>query len=291
MTPTVLVTGATGTIGGATLRALQDAGADPIAFVRSASKAASVLGDGVPVRTGDLADEASLRVALEGVDAVLLCSGHDPAMAEVQLAAVRAFATSDVPRAVKISGSPVSVCADSPARTGREHFAVEEALRATGRETVAVRPNVFMQTFLTQAPAIGHGALPGPDGMPRVSFVDAGDVGRVAAATLLAESAPEAIVDVTGPAALSFYDVAEAMTAALGRPIQHHPVPLETMRQALVAMGRPEWLANHLVELAGLMRAPKAADVTDRVLRITGRPPVTLEEFLIANAAAFPAAV
>jgi uncharacterized protein YbjT (DUF2867 family) len=289
MTPTILVTGATGTIGGATLRALQDAGAHPIAFVRSASTAASVLGDGVPLRTGDLADEASLRAALHGVDAVLLCSGHDPEMAEVQLAAVRAIAASDVPRVVKISGSPVSVRPGSPARTGRDHLIVEEALRATGRETVAVRPNVFMQTFMGQAPAIGHGALPGPDGMPRVSFVDAGDVGRVAAA-LLAGGAPEPIVEVTGPAALSFFEVAEAMTATLGRPVQHHPVPLETMREGLVAMGRPEWLANHIVELAGLMREPKAADVADTVLQITGRPPVTLEEFLTTNAAMLNAA-
>jgi uncharacterized protein YbjT (DUF2867 family) len=290
MTPTILVSGATGTIGGATLRALQDAGAEPIAFARSASKAAAVLGDGVPVRTGDLADEASLGKALRGIDAVLLCSGHDPAMADVQLAAVRAIAASDVPRAVKISGSPVSVYADSPSRTGRDHLAAEEALRATGRETVAVRPNVFMQTFLGQAPAIGHGALPGPDGNPRVSFVHAGDVGRVAAAALLAEGASDPILEVTGPAALSFFEVADAMTSALGRPVQHHPVPLEAMRQGLVAMGRPEWFADHVVELAALMREPKAAEVTDTVLRVSGRPPVTLDEFLTENASAFPAA-
>lgn len=289
MTPAILVTGATGTIGGAALAALQSAGARPVAFVRDPERAAPVLGADTPMRTGDLREQSSLAAALDGIDAVLLCSGHEPSMVDDQLTAVRAIAAADVRRIVKISGGPVSVRPGSPARNGRDHLAVEEALRATERETVAVRPNVFMQNFLGQADAIARGALPGPDGA-RVSFVDAGDVGRVAAAALLAERAPEPVLEVTGPAALTWFDVARAFTAVLGREVRHHPVEPEALREAMVAMGRPEWLAEHTAELAGLMREPKAAEVTGTVLRVTGRAPVTLEQFLTENAAAFPAA-
>ena len=169
MTGPILVIGATGTVGGATMRALRAGGADAIAFVRDPQRAAQALGEDASLLVGDLGDEASVLAALDGIDGVLLCSGHDPAMRQQQLTAVRAIAASDARRVVKISGSPVSVRADSPARTGRDHAVVEEALRATGRETVAIRPNTFTQNFLDQAPAVAHGALPAPAGEPRVS--------------------------------------------------------------------------------------------------------------------------
>ncbi|MBV9417944.1 MAG: NAD(P)H-binding protein [Solirubrobacterales bacterium] len=106
MTTTVLVIGATGTVGGATLEALRASGVEPVAFVRDARRAATVLGDETPFCVGDLADEGSVRAALDGQEAVLLCSAHGPGMREHQLAAVRAIETSDVNRVVKISGSP-----------------------------------------------------------------------------------------------------------------------------------------------------------------------------------------
>jgi uncharacterized protein YbjT (DUF2867 family) len=207
---------------------------------------------------------------------VLPCSGNDREMRGQQLTAIRAIAASGARRIVKISGSPVSVSADSPARTGRDHFAIEEAMRATGRETVAIRPNTFMQNFPDQAPAVAHGALPGPEGDPRVSFVDTRDIGRVAAAALVADQTPEPVLEVTGPEALTWFDVAETMSAVLGRPITHYPMPPDVIRKALVGMGRPEWLVEHLLELGALMREPKAVEVTDTVQRMTGRPPTTL---------------
>jgi uncharacterized protein YbjT (DUF2867 family) len=287
MTPSILVMGATGSVGRATVAALRDAGARPAALVRDPERGAQVLGAGMPLHVGDLHDEGSIAAALEGIDAVLLCSGNDPSMAAGQLTAVRAIAAGDVRRVVKISGSPVSVGPDSPARTGREHFAVEEALRALGREAVAVRPNAFMDNFLDQAPAIAHGALPGPDGRPCVSFVAARDIGRVAAAALLAERAPAPILEVTGPEALSLSDVAQIAGAALARPVVHHPLRDDDLRQGLLAMGRPAWLVDHVMELAALMRDPKAAEVTDTVERVAGAAPLTLGEFFVQHAAAF----
>ncbi len=286
----VLVIGGTGTVGGATLDALRAEGAEPIAFVRDANRAASVLGGRTRLRVGDLAGEGSVRAALEDVDAVLLCSAHGPAMREQQLGAVRAIEASDVGRVVKISGSPVSVRADSRASTGRDHFEVEQALRAIGRVTVAIRPNPFMQNFLEQAPVAAHGALPGPEGGPRVSFVDARDIGRVAAAALLSEEPPEPVLEVTGPEALTWFDVADTMSKVLGRPITHYPTSPDVIRQAMLGLGRPAWLVEHMLELAALLREPKAAEVTDTVERITGRSATTLGEFLADKPSAFPAA-
>jgi uncharacterized protein YbjT (DUF2867 family) len=286
----ILIMGATGTVGGETLAALRESGVDAIAFVRDPRRAADLLGTEQPVTVGDLADRRSLAAAVDGIAGVLLCSGHDPALREHQLNAVEAIAASDVRRVVKISASPVATGADSPARVGRDHAAVEDALRASGREVVAIRPNVFMQSFLAQAPAVAAGVLPGPEGDPRVSFVDAADIGRVAAAALLADEPPADVLEVTGPEALAWSDVAEAMRDALGRPVAYHPTPREVMAQGMRALGRPEWLIEHVLELGALLAEPKAAEVTDAVISITGRPASPLTEFLTDNAAGFRAA-
>ena len=289
MAAQILVMGATGNVGGATLAALQGSGVEALAFVRDPRRAAELLGEEQPVTVGDLGDARSLAAALDGIERVLLCSGNDPALGEQQLNAVDAIAGSDVRRVVKISASPVATGAGSPSRVGREHAAVEDALRATGREVVAIRPNVFMQTFLAQAPAVASGVLPGPEGA-RVSFIDARDIGAVAAAALTAGESPAPVLELTGPDALTWFEVADAMSSVLGRAVTHYPAPTDALAQGMRALGRPEWLIEHTLELAVLLREPKAAEVTDTVEELTGRPPRSLTEFLTDSAAAFPAA-
>jgi uncharacterized protein YbjT (DUF2867 family) len=289
MTGQILVMGATGNVGGATLAALRESGVEAIAFVRDPQRAANVLGPEQPVRVGDLSDAGSVAAALEGIERVLLCSGNDPALRQQQLNAVDAIAASDVQRTVKISASPVATRPDSPSRVGRDHAAIEEALRATAGEAIAIRPNVFMQSFFAQAPAIANGVLPGPE-RGRVSFIDAWDIGRAAAAALTADQEPAAALELTGPRAFTWFEVAQLMTAALGRPITHVPTPTDALAQGMRALGRPEWLVEHVLELAVLMSEPKAADVTDTVEQLTGKPPRSLSEFLTDNATAFPAA-
>jgi uncharacterized protein YbjT (DUF2867 family) len=289
MAASILVMGATGNVGGATLAALRAGGVEAVAFARDRQRAEEQLGPEQAVRVGDLSDTSTLAAALDGIEQVLLCSGNDPALREQQLNAVDAIADSGVTRAVKISASPVATGADSPSRVGRDHAAVEDALRATGREAVAIRPNVFMQSFFAQKAALANGVLPGPEGA-RVSFVDARDIGAVAAAALTAAEAPAPVLEVTGPYALTWYDVAAEMSRVLGRPITHYPATTEMLADGMRALGLPEWQIQHSLELAVLLREPKAAEVTDTVEKLAGLPPRALTEFLTDNAAAFSVA-
>jgi uncharacterized protein YbjT (DUF2867 family) len=290
MAARVLVIGATGNVGGATLTALRDSGVEAVAFVRNRDRAAETFGPDQPVRVGDLEDRQSVTAALQGIERVHLCSGNDPGLREQQLNAVEAIAASDVRRVVKISASPVATAANSPSRVGRDHSAVEDALRATGLETVVIRPNVFMQSFLAQATAVANGILPGPEGDPRVSFVDAADIGRVAATALVADEPPGGLLEVTGPEALTWSDVAAAVSDVLSRRISYRPTPSNVMADGMRALGRPEWMIEHVLELGALLSELKAAEVTDTIMQITGRSPKRLSEFLTENAAAFPRA-
>src|SRR5271156_6785801 len=100
MNPKILVSGATGTVGRATLRSLPAVGAAPVALVRDPVRAVEQLGSQTQTRTGDLSDESSLTDAFTGVDRLLLCSGNDPTMLEGQLTAARAIAGSSIERVV-----------------------------------------------------------------------------------------------------------------------------------------------------------------------------------------------
>ena len=80
------------------------------------------------------------------------------------------------------------------------------------------------------------------------------------------------------------------MGDVLGRPIKHRPTPPDVLRQALLGMGRPEWLVEHMLELAALLHEPEASRVTDTVVHTTGQPATTLRDFLARHKAALATA-
>ncbi|KOG90125.1 NmrA family transcriptional regulator, partial [Streptomyces varsoviensis] len=77
----IVVTGATGGLGGTTVEhLLKRVPADQIAVsVRDTAKARHLADRGVRVRQGSYEDPAALRDSFAGADQVLLVSGNDPA--------------------------------------------------------------------------------------------------------------------------------------------------------------------------------------------------------------------
>src|SRR5215218_4106047 len=99
----ILVTAATGNAGSQVVRALSQRGASVRAFVRDPDKARSLFGEGVELAVGDFADAASLRAALEGVDAMLLSCADDPRRVDWETSAIASAAAAGVSRIVKLS--------------------------------------------------------------------------------------------------------------------------------------------------------------------------------------------
>lgn len=154
MTSTVLVMGATGTVGGATVSALLGRGAMVSAFVRDPDRALEKLGPDVDQRRGDLGDAASVRQALDGVGSVLLCSGHDPQMRAHQIAALRVMdAGGGHPRGA--AGAWAAAVAHRAHRAderaaGRPRAAVvtDTVADITGRKPITLEP--FLQDHASQ---------------------------------------------------------------------------------------------------------------------------------------------
>ena len=102
-----------------------------------------------------------------------------------------------------------------------------------------MRPNAFMQNFLEQSAAIAHGALPGPEESLVCRSWTPVTLAAWQPPRCSPPRRPAAVLEVTGPEALSLFDVAETMSAVLGRTVTHYPASAELARQGLLAMGRP----------------------------------------------------
>src|SRR5258706_9967599 len=99
----VLVTGATGNVGGEVVRQLVAAGVPVRAMVRNRAKAAGIDHPGVEIVTGDFEKPETLGPALKGMSSVLLSSSPDPRQAELQNQFIDAARSAGRPNIVKVS--------------------------------------------------------------------------------------------------------------------------------------------------------------------------------------------
>jgi len=258
----ILVFGATGTIGDELISILSGDGVPAVAVTRG----------GVPehARPGirwvqaDLSAPASIEGLFSGVKSIFLLTGNHPDMARLQITAIDAAARAGVEHVVKLSALGASDHSKLP--IGRAHYEAEAAVMASGMRWTILRPHVFMQNLLAQAAGIMHeGRIVGASGDGRIPFIDTRDIAACAAIALTRAGHEEKKYILTGPEALSYYDIARILTEVLGRPIEYHDRFDEGRdRNTLAAHQR----------VGG-----KTAIVHDTVRRILGRDPRSFAEF------------
>jgi uncharacterized protein YbjT (DUF2867 family) len=282
----ILITGATGRVGGTTVKQLISRGVPVRALVRNAEKAAAVTALKVEPVIGDLTQLHSLEAALEGVTAALLVSPLDPHQVQLQGNFIDAAKHAGRVHVVKISG--LGTALDSPVRSGRWHAQTEKYLEDSGLPFTHLRPPFFMQNILRLAPTIrASGEFVGALHQGKVAMIDVADIAAVAATALTTSGHVGKAYTLTGPEALSYEDVAEKLSNSLGRRVTYKDVPLQVMRQRLLASGMPEWHVEVQVDFSTALGAGHASTVTDTVEAVTGKSPRTFEQFIREHLALF----
>lgn len=283
-TPTILITGPTGTIGGELTRILSERGIPLRAMVRSPkdAQALAALAD-AEVVLGDFDDPATIAQALTGIERAFLLTNSSERAEAQQLAFVAEAQRAGLPHLVKLSQLAADVA--SPVRFLRYHAVVEQAIRESGMPFTFLRPNLFMQGLLGfRASIAGQGTFFAAIGEARISAVDSRDV----AATALTESGHEnKIYTLTGLQALTHPEMASELTTALGHPITFVDIPPEAMRGALVGAGFPAWQADGLIEDYAHYGRNEAAALTATVQKVTGKLPRDFAHFARDYAPAF----
>lgn len=275
----ILVTGATGTIGSRLVELLREKGMDFTAAVTSQAKAAPLEARGVRTAVMDYAEPESLKAAMSGKDCVFLLQPFRPELKAWGLAAVAAAKAVGVKHLVRSSGMGADT--DAHFKLGKEHGLVDDAVIQSGLGFTLLRPNVFMQNFITsQAGMVRSGVMALPWADSKVSFIDARDIAAAAAAVLADPGAHDKRTYVlTGPEALSMDGAAVILTRVTGREVRYQDLSEDQAREAMLASGLPEWHTNMLLGLGRYIVNRLASFRTQAVEHLTGRPANGFEAF------------
>jgi uncharacterized protein YbjT (DUF2867 family) len=283
----ILVTGATGQVGGALLEELVRRGARPRAMVRTEGQVTTLASRDVEAVAADLESPESLPAALDGVSRVFLMSRDDPAQPEMEGALIESAARSGVERIVKLSAS--GAASDNPVALMRRHAQAERTLEGSGLGYTILRPQLYMQNFLRFGPSIAaEGSFAAPMSDHRFALVDVRDVARVAAATLLEDGHEGVTYLVSGPEALSYGDAARSIGEAIGKEVTYEDADPQAFREVLIAEGGlPRWRADELAFIASAYGGGVGETVTDTVARVGGSEPRSFAEFAKEHAEHF----
>lgn len=158
--------------------------------------------------------------------------------------------------------------------------ASEAAVRASGAEWTMLRPAWFNQNFtelpdFTEALATGELRLPTGDG--REPFIDARDIGEVAAEVLTVPGHEGRTYELTGPKSLTFAEAVGAFAKATGRDLRFRPVTEQEYEAELRDAGLPEVVVELMASLFRVIREGRAEGETDDVRTVLGREPYSFE--------------
>src|SRR6267378_1060481 len=275
MSKPVLVTGATGTIGRDVAKRLSEKGVSVRAGVRDQAKARKELPD-LALTPFDFENEKTFAGALEGVEKVFLLPPLLPNQLEVMNAFVDATKRAGVRHIVKLSA--IGIDDETQPTAIKWHGANEQHIRESGVAFTFLRPNSFMQNFITYFPP-RNGAIYLPWGNGTASFVDTRDIANVAAKALTSDGHGGRIYTLTGPATLGIAEVALILSEVSGREFKYVDVPEAAARDGMLQAGVPPWQVELVMELHAVNKQNRWSAVTSDVEKVTGTPPTDFAQF------------
>lgn len=288
---TILVTGASGTIGRNVVDQLVRRGAPVRALVRN--PAAVNLPPQVELVQGDLLDVDAMRRAYQDVSTLFLLNAVVADEFTQALVALSLAREAGIERIVYLSVIHADLYVDVPHFAGK--YGVERMIEAMGLGATILRPAYFIENDQQIVDVIsGYGIYPMPIGDNGLAMVDPRDVSEVAALELLRRAQspvplPMSRINIVGPDTLNGADVAAIWSEVLGRPIAYPSEDLAGFEANLRQSGMPGWMALDMRLMAenfvkhGMV--PDDGDV-DRLTAMLGRPLHSYRDFAAAAAAA-----
>lgn len=279
---TILVTGATGTVGRELIKQLSILdGVRVRAGVHSIIKGENLkrLPD-VEVVEMEFTDPESLHAAFTHADRVFMVTPFADNQVEMAKVLVDEAKRSGVKHLVKLS--VLGAEDEQGLQIAKWHRQIEEYVEQSGIPFTFLRPSSFMQNFVAynSKSILEENAIYMPVGDGKVGYIDARDIAAVGVAVLKGEGHEGMAYDLTGPDALSMQEVAHVMRDVTGKPVTFVDVPEAAARSAMQQENVPDWMIEAMLELNGAYKAGKGNYVTNTIEEITGRKPHTLQMFV-----------
>lgn len=293
-TKSLLVTGAAGQLGRRVVELLLEAKAGPVvAGTRDPSKCEDLAKRGAIVRRVDFDAPDTLGEAIAGVNRVLLISTdslepgqrarqHRRAIDVLAKAGIKHVVYTSLPRPEK--GSPVLVAGD--------HMVTEQALGESGIGHTILRNNLYTDLLMMSLPkAVAMGKLFAAGRAGGAAYVTREDCARAAAAALSATFEGKRTLDLTGPAVVTYVDLARLASELSGKRVDYVPMEADALTAAMMTQGGlPEAVAKLWVSFdVGIARG-FFGPASTAFRELTGKEPTSVAEFLTAHRQALVAA-
>jgi uncharacterized protein YbjT (DUF2867 family) len=281
----LLITGASGSVGKAVLQEAMRRESKVRAMYRSKEEAAKAP-SGCETVLADYSDAPSLRKALEGVTSVYVVCSPIPQLVELESNVLDACKEAGVKHVVLNSAMGAG---DFEKSFPSWHRKVEDKLKTTGMSYTILRPNGFLQNIVAyNAPSIRtQGAFYAAMGDAKVSYLDVGDIAVVAVKALQGGAHAGKTYELNGPEEISNQELAKRISKTTGRTVNYVDIPESAQREAMLGIGMPEWQVTALLELQQYYKQGGGAKTDGLLKSLIEREPVTLDQYLAANAKEF----
>lgn len=269
----IVVTGATGKLGGHVIKSLlqKTPAKQIIAAVRSVEKASALADLGIQVREADYDKPASLASAFDGAEKVLLISSN--ALGQ-RVAQHQAVIDASVAAKVKLVAYTSLLRADtSKLSLASEHLATEKLLRSSGLSYAILRNGWYQENHTESlAPALQHGVILGAAKDGKFAAATRADYAAAAAAVLTQDGHENRVYELAGDDAYTLSELAAKVSREAGTTVAYQDLPEEAFAGALLKFGLPEPLAAMLANSdAGAALGELDSDSRD-LSTLIGRP-------------------
>jgi uncharacterized protein YbjT (DUF2867 family) len=283
----ILVTGATGETGRYTTELLIKTGFPVRALVHKVDERSERLrARGAEIVVGDLLDFDAVRGALKDVNRAYFVYPIRPGL--INATAYFAQASKEAGLDGVVNMSQISARENSRSHAARDHWIAERVFDWSGVPVSHIRPTFFAQ-WLTYPHNRKHilerGVISQPLGNGRHAPIAAEDQARFIAA-ILADPTPHMgkTYPLFGPVEMDQAGIAAAVGEVIGRPVTYEPISIEAYRRRLEAAGvMPAFLIQHLCAVAQDYQDGIFAGSDDVIGRVTGKPPMTVQEFVASH--------
>ncbi len=277
--PIYLITGVTGATGGAAARELHKQGRRVRGLIHKDDARAEALRMlGLETSVGDLLDLDSVRRAMEGVAGAYFVYPFQDGLIDAAAFTAQAAIETGVQSLVNMSQK--SARREAKSHAARDHWVSE----------THIRPTFFAEWLLYPVPGwqVKNGVTRFPLGRGRHAPIAAEDQGRLIAA-VLTNPVPHAgkVYPLFGPIELDHYEIAEKLSATLGRPFRYEPLSIPQFVTEMQRSGLSPRFVQHIASVAQDYQDRIFAGTNDIIETITGKPPLTVEEFVARNRAKF----
>ncbi len=275
----ILVTGATGHIGGAVIQTLlkKMPAQDIVALVRDEAKAAALQTQGITIYVGNYNDKDSLAAAMQGVDKVLLVSSSDPSGRLQQQRNVIDVAKGSGVRCIAYTSRSLQDRNTLANQMMVEHFETEDYIKESGLPYTLFRNALYMDTLpLFVGKAVFEQGISLPAGDGKVAFALRSEMGEAIANVLAEKGCTNSTYQFTGSAAYSYNDVAQALSKLSAKTVTYTPLDAATYKEKMLPTGMPERLIDMTIAFQTDIANGQEATVTSDLEEKLGRKPTDL---------------